>query len=386
MNHDQEVMVEDVVKRWCVLCVLLLWWDVSRGLKHFETLRLRSNTDVPERVKVPIEGIKTLRSQRGDGWTCTLKTSHCKYVPKIKKKKTQNCVCQSWHRSNKGIQICLIFLPCRWLHWALLPLPLLCFPAFCCYRAPAGETCRFPRRPRPFKSNKCLHELSECSFVTDGCKSRRKEGKKTDGTSLIFYVTQATVGGEIGGWWWAGPGGGRGRVAGEAVWWAGSGRKTTWHRASLHHFRWCVSDRMLANTCYQSGDGNRKLKECNVFTSHVCTSHSWIPLIKSSFTVLFPQAQFFGSVSAVKEKERGKKERDCNLIQPKPDLSRFSQWLSLNLCIDFLELRMRFEGGMKCARFHWKVFPAALPPPPTPPTPSSQTWRSRSVTVCDISG
>lgn len=212
MNHDQEVMVEDVMKRWCVLCVLLLWWDVSRGLKHFETLRLRSNTDVPERVKVPIEGIKTLRSQRGGGWPCTLKTSHCKYVPKIKKKKTQNCVCQSWHRSNKGIQICLIFLPCRWLHWALLPLPLLCFPAFCCYRAPAGETCRFPRRPRPFKSNKCLHELSECSFVTDGCKSRRKEGKKNrwNISNFLCYTGHCWGVGGIGGWWWAGPGGGRG--------------------------------------------------------------------------------------------------------------------------------------------------------------------------------
>lgn len=103
-----------------------------------------------------------------------------------------------------------------------------------------------------------------------GLKVEEKKEKKTDGTFLIFYVTQATVGG----WRGLGVGGGQDRVVGEAGWWAGSGRKAMWHRASLHHFRWCVSDRMLANTCYQSGDGNRKLKECTVFTSHVCTSHS----------------------------------------------------------------------------------------------------------------
>lgn len=157
------------------------------------------------------------------------------------------------------------------------------------------------------QTNVCMSWVSAALSPT-GVKVEEKKEKKNRWNISKFLCYTGHC------WWgegeWAGPGGGRGRVAGEAVWWAGSGRKTTWHRASLHHFRWCVSDRMLANTCYQSGDGNRKLKECNVFKSHVCTSHSWIPLIKSGFTVLFPQAQFFGSVSAVKEKERGKKERE----------------------------------------------------------------------------
>lgn len=101
---------------------------------------------------------------------------------------------------------------------------------------------------------------------------------------------------------------GFGRVVGEAGWWAVSGSKTMWHQPSFHHFRWCVSDRMLANTCCQSSDGKRKLNECNVFTSHVCTSHSRIPLIKNGYRVLFLQAQFLGSVSAVEKK--GGKKRD----------------------------------------------------------------------------
>lgn len=115
-------------------------------------------------------------------------------------------------------------------------------------------------------------------------------------------------GGVRGGGGGLGVGDGQGRVVGEAGWWAGSGSKTTWHQASLHHFR-CVSDRMLANTCCQSSDGKRKLNECNVFTSRVHISlknppdEKWLySLVSTSSIPWFRQCR--------KRKKKGKKKRE----------------------------------------------------------------------------